>query len=77
MLSILCVGCFTFLGLTVASASGYTGCIGSRERITPMNEEKGIAAVERAAIPGIDGARPASTWLKTFLVSVNLEGADS
>ena len=43
------VGCFTFSGLTVASASGYTGCIGSRERITPMNENKDIAAVEYIA----------------------------
>lgn len=42
------VGCFTFSGLTVASASVYTGCIGSRERIIPMEEEK-IAAVERIA----------------------------
>lgn len=41
------VGCFTFPGLTVAPTSGYTGHIGSRERITPMNEDKGIAAVER------------------------------
>ena len=41
---------FTPLGSTVASASCYTGYIGSRERITPMNEEKGIAAVERIAI---------------------------
>lgn len=44
----LCVGCFTFSGLTVVSASGYTGCIGSRERVIPMEEEK-IAAVERVA----------------------------
>lgn len=39
------VGCFTLSGLTVASTSGYTGCIGSRERIIPMDREKGIAAV--------------------------------
>lgn len=32
------VGCFTFFGLTVASASGYTGYVGSRERIIPMDE---------------------------------------
>ena len=44
-----CVGCFTFSGLTVVFASGYTGYIGSRERIIPMNEDKGIAAVERVA----------------------------
>lgn len=44
-----CVGCFTFSGLTVAPTSGYTGHIGSRERIAPMNKEKGIAAVERIA----------------------------
>lgn len=43
------VGCFTFSGLTVAPDSGYTGHIGSRERITPMNEERSIAAVERVA----------------------------
>ena len=43
------VGRFTFPGLTVASASGYTGYIGSRERITPMNERKAIAAVEGVA----------------------------
>ena len=42
------VGCFTFSGLTVVPASGYTGYIGSRERIIPMEEEK-IAAVERVA----------------------------
>lgn len=44
------VGCFTLSGLTVASTSDYTEYIGSRERITPMDEEKGIAAVERVAI---------------------------
>lgn len=44
------VGCFTLSNLTVAPASGYTGYIGSRERITPMNENKGIAAVEHVAI---------------------------
>lgn len=49
MLDGLCVGCFTLSGLTVASPTGYTGYIGSRERVTPMNEEKGIAAVERVA----------------------------
>lgn len=43
------VGCFTFSGLTMAAASGYTGYIGSRERITPMDEEKAIAAVEHVA----------------------------
>ena len=43
------VGRFTFPGLTVAAASGYTGYIGSRERITPMNENNGIAAVEHVA----------------------------
>lgn len=49
MSSNLHVGCFTFCGLTVASASGYTGYIGSRERIAPMNENKNIAAVECVA----------------------------
>lgn len=44
-----CVVCFTLSSLTVASASGYTGYIGSRERITPMNENRGIAAVECVA----------------------------
>lgn len=44
-----CVGCFTFSGLTVVAASGYTGHIGSRERIAPMNGNKSIAAVERVA----------------------------
>lgn len=46
------VGCFTFSDLTVASASGYTGYIGSRERIIPMNgneSNESIAAVERVA----------------------------
>ena len=43
------VGRFTFSGLTVAPASGYTGYIGSRERITPMNEDKSIAAAEYVA----------------------------
>lgn len=43
------VGRFTFSGLTVAPASGYTGYVGSRERITPMNGKNGIAAVERVA----------------------------
>lgn len=43
-----CVGCFTFPGLTVASASGYTEYIGSRERIIPMEEDE-IAAVEHVA----------------------------
>ena len=43
------VGCFTFSGLMVAPASGYTGYIGSRERIIPMEEEKGVAAVEHVA----------------------------
>lgn len=160
------VGRFTFSGLTVASASGYTECVGSRERIVSMNEKKGVAAVERvatglhetlaaefrspmgdvetgcewvgedfnriilatptgelfitvtsvvgeegadvrvvvfdsetfefggslyeaharelgrvaravAAIPGVDGVWPDPEWLKTFLVSVDLEGADS
>lgn len=160
------VGRFTFSGLTAASASGYTEYIGSRERITPMNENRGIAAVERvatglhktlvtefqspmgsvetgcewtgedfnrillatpagklfiivtsvvgeegadarvivfdsetfekggplsdaharelgrvaravAAIPGVDSVWPDSAWLKTFLVSVDLEEADS
>lgn len=42
------VGCFTFSGLTVASTSGYTGRIGSRERVVPMEEEK-IAAVKCVA----------------------------
>ena len=40
------VGCFTFSSLTVVSAPGYTGYIGSKERIIPMGKEK-IAAVER------------------------------
>lgn len=40
---------FTPLDLTVMPAPGYTGYIGSRERIFPMNGEKGIAAVERVA----------------------------
>lgn len=44
------VGCFTLSNLTVAPTSGYTGYIGSRERITPMDENKGIAAVEHVAI---------------------------
>ena len=44
----LCVGCFTFSSLTVVPTSGYTGYIGSRERIIPMEEEK-IAAVECVA----------------------------
>lgn len=44
------VGRFTFSGLTVASASGYTGYIGSRERIIPMEGRKAIAAVEGVAI---------------------------
>lgn len=47
MLDGLCVGCSTSSGLTVASTSGYTGYIGSRERITPMNRSRGIVAVER------------------------------
>ena len=45
----LCVARFTSLGLTVVSASGYTGYIGSRERITPMYENEKIAAVGRVA----------------------------
>lgn len=44
------VGCFTFSGLTVAAASGYTGYIGSGERITPMSKNKSIAAVKHVAI---------------------------
>lgn len=48
------MGCFTFPDLTVASASGYTGYIGSRERITPMNENRGIAAAERVALVSVD-----------------------
>ena len=40
---------FTLSDLTVVSASGYTEYIGSRERIIPMSEERGIAAVERVA----------------------------
>lgn len=43
------VGCFTFSGLTVAPASGYTGYIGSRERITPMNEDESVAAAKYVA----------------------------
>lgn len=39
----------TLLDLTMTPASGYTGYIGSRERITPMNENRGIAAVEHVA----------------------------
>lgn len=38
------VGCFTLSGLTVVSASGYTGHIGSRERIIPMKEKKQVRA---------------------------------
>lgn len=45
----LCVTCSTLPGLTVVSVSGYTGCIGSRERIIPMNAHESIAAVERVA----------------------------
>lgn len=51
-----CVGCFTFSGLTVAPASGYTGYIGSRERIIPMDKNKGIAAVEYVASVRREGA---------------------
>ena len=43
------VGCFTFSGLTVVSVSGYTGYIGSRERIIPMDKSRYIAAVEGVA----------------------------
>lgn len=43
------VGCFTFPNLTVVSPSGYTGYVGSRERIIPMSGKKDIAAVERVA----------------------------
>lgn len=49
----------TPLGLTMAPASGYTGYIGSRERITPMNEEKAIAAVEHVAAYLHEGLRAA------------------
>lgn len=48
MPSTLYVGRFTFSDLTVVPTSGYTGYIGSRERIIPMKERK-IAAVERVA----------------------------
>nr|DAP37612.1 MAG TPA: hypothetical protein [Caudoviricetes sp.] len=51
------VGCFTLSGLTVVPASGYTGYIGSRERITPMYEEKMVAAVERVAAHLCEGLR--------------------
>lgn len=49
----------TLLGLTMVPASGYTGYIGSRERITPMNEEKAIAAVEHVAAYLHEGLRTA------------------
>lgn len=42
------VGCFTFCGLTVAPTSGYTGYIGSRERIIPMDGGKAVAGEEGA-----------------------------
>lgn len=49
------VRCFTFPGLTVASASGYTEYVGSRERVVPMCENEKIAAVESVA-DGLLGA---------------------
>lgn len=49
----------TPLGLTMVPASGYTGYIGSRERVTPMNEEKAIAAVEHIAAYLHEGLRVA------------------
>lgn len=48
------VGCFTFSSLTVASASGYTGCIGSRERITPMKELKRIGDADQKRVSAIE-----------------------
>ena len=49
------VACFTFSGLTVAPTSGYTGYIGSRERIILMSENKDAAAVELASVH-VEGA---------------------
>lgn len=47
----------------------------------PLSEaharEVGRVARAVAAIPEVDSVRPDSEWLKTFLVSVNLEEADS
>ena len=47
----------------------------------PLSEacsrEVGRVARAVAAIPGVDGVWPDPAWLKTFLVSVRLEGADS
>lgn len=64
------VGCFTLSDLTAAPASGYTGYIGSRERITPMNKDKGIAAVESVAV-GLHDA------LRSEFRSVRSEEVDS
>ena len=51
-----CVRCFTLSGSTAVSVSCYTGYIGSRERITPMHEDKKIAAAERVASVRSEGA---------------------
>lgn len=64
-----CMACFTFSGLTVVSASGYTGYIGSRERIVPMNESK--------SVPDVESVWPDTARSKTFLVSVHPEEVDS
>lgn len=82
------VGCFTLSGLTVVLASGYTGYIGSRERITPMNENKDFARevygrelgrVARAVadIPCVCHVWPDAEWPKALFVSVLPEGVDS